>query len=173
MVGHSGGGAAITQAAENCSDRILALVYLTAFLPRNGESVMTWIQQDPESLIHGRVFPVAEGLASVPRELFHEAFYGKCSAEDEAFATPLLMPQATAPLETPVATSEERWGRIRRYYIECAHDRTITLRLQRAMQRLSPCRETYSLDADHSPFFSAPEALVDALDSIAVTRTKG
>lgn len=167
LVGHSGGDAAITQAAENCPDKIRALVYLSAFLPRNGESVMTWVMQDHESVIHGRVLPVAEGLVSVPRELFHEAFYGKCSAEDEAFATPLLMPQASAPLETPVTTSTERWGRIPRYYIECACDRTITLRLQRAMQRPSPCQEVFSLDADHSPFFSAPRALVDILDRLA------
>src|SRR5947199_8070365 len=52
LVGHSMGGIAITQAAENCSERAKALVYLCAFLPRNGESLMTWASQDQDSMVN-------------------------------------------------------------------------------------------------------------------------
>jgi hypothetical protein len=65
-----------------------------------------------------------------------------------------------------VVTTAERWGRIPRYYIECARDRAITLKLQREMQKASPCRQAFSIDTDHSPFFSAPEQLADILSRI-------
>jgi pimeloyl-ACP methyl ester carboxylesterase len=52
LVGHSMGGIAITQAAENCPKKIGALVYLCAFLPRNCNRLMTWASQDRESMVN-------------------------------------------------------------------------------------------------------------------------
>jgi pimeloyl-ACP methyl ester carboxylesterase len=167
LLGHSLGGVAITQAAENCSDRIRALVYLCAYLPRNGESGIDLLQRDPESMINGNLAPVSEGVVTVRSEAFHEAFYTKCSQKDEVFAIARLTPQALAPVATPVVTSAEGWGRVPRYYIECNLDRTVTLSLQRDMQAHSPCQQTFTIDTDHSPFFSAPGTLVDILDRVA------
>jgi pimeloyl-ACP methyl ester carboxylesterase len=168
LVGHSMGGIAITQAAENCPERIGALVYLSAFLPRNGESLATWASQDRESMVNpSTTDPRADGAIGFKPEHSREAFYGNCAEEDVAFAQSRLLAQSGAPFGTPVQTSAERWGRTPRYYIECARDRALTLRLQREMQKHSPCRQTFSIDTDHSPFFSAPTQLVDALLRIA------
>jgi pimeloyl-ACP methyl ester carboxylesterase len=167
LLGHSAGGVAITQAAESCSDQIRALVYLCACLPRNGESAMDLVQRDPESMLHGNLVPVTEGAMTVRSEVLNEAFYGKCSQEDQAFAAGRLTPQALAPVATPVVTSADGWGRVPRYYIECTGDRAITLSLQREMQSVSPCWQTFTIDSDHSPFFSAPETLVDILERVA------
>jgi len=52
LVGHSMGGVAITQAAENCPKKIGALVFLCAFLPRNCDRLMTWASQDRESMVN-------------------------------------------------------------------------------------------------------------------------
>ena len=166
LLGHSVGGAAITQAAENCPNQILALVYLCAFLPRNGESASSLAKEDPQSLFNANLARVTEGVVTVRPEARHEAFYGSCSEEDEAFAISRLTPQALAPLAAPVVTSAERWGQIPRYYIECTGDRTITLEFQRTMQENCPCEETFSIGTDHSPFFSAPETLVEILSRI-------
>lgn len=163
LVGHSMGGVAITQAAENCPGAVRALVYTCAFLPRNGESLATYAQQDAESLVGPNIVPIAEGVLDVRREARHDTFYGKCSQEDEALAAQHLTLQSAAPLGTPVATSAERWGRIPRYYIECTKDCAISIAIQREMQKHSPCRKTFSIDTDHSPFLSAPQALADAL----------
>jgi pimeloyl-ACP methyl ester carboxylesterase len=173
LVGHSAGGIAITQAAEYCANRIRALVYLCVFLPRNGESAAGLTQHDVESLLNGNIVPASEGAVSLRREVVQKALYGNCSAEDEAFASERLTPQPAAPLAVPVATSAERWGRIPRYYVECTRDRTITLRLQREMQKNSPCRRTFSIDTDHSPFFSAAEPLAEILLNVAKTRGVG
>ena len=164
LAGHSMGGIAITQAAENCPNQIGALVYVCAFLPRNGDSLMTWALQDRESMVNpSTTDPRADGTIGFKAEHSREAFYGNCTDGDVAFAQSRLVPQSGAPFGTPVETTAERWGRIPRYYIECARDRAITLKLQREMQKQSPCRQTFSIDTDHSPFFSAPEQLVDIL----------
>ncbi len=167
LLGHSMGGAATTQAAENCADHVRALAYLCAFLPRNGESLMTWSEQDPGSLVNGNVVSAMDGAVNFRREAAHAAFYASCPAEDEAFAISRLTPQGVQPFGDAVMTTPERWGRIPRYYIECVRDRAINLPLQRAMHGASPCRKVFSIDTDHSPFFSAPEELVRILMEIA------
>lgn len=167
LVGHSMGGIAITQAAENCPEQVEALVYLCAFLPRNEESLMTWASQDHESMVNpSTVDPLADGVVGFKPQYSREAFYGNCRDEDVTFAQSHLVAQSAAPFGTPVQTSVERWGRISRYYVECERDRAITLKLQREMQKHSPCRQTFSIDTDHSPFLSAPEQLADILSRI-------
>jgi pimeloyl-ACP methyl ester carboxylesterase len=167
LLGHSMGGAAITQAAENCPERVKALVYMCAFLPRNGESLMTWALQDPASLVNGNTVPAMDGALNFRAEAVHEAFYARCPAEDEAFAVSHLTSQGVLPFGAAVTTTAERWGRIPRYYIECTQDRAVTLPLQQAMHRASPCRKVFTIDTDHSPFFSTPEELAEILMEIA------
>jgi len=168
LLGHSMGGVAITQAAENCPDKIRALVYLSAVLPRNGDSLTTWAKQDKESMVNpSTTYPVADGVIGFKPQYIREAFYAECADDDIAFAQSRLVAQSTEPFGAPVLTTAERWGRIPRYYIECARDRTITLHLQQEMQMQTPCRRTFSIDTDHSPFFSAPQHLADILAHIA------
>jgi pimeloyl-ACP methyl ester carboxylesterase len=164
LAAHSMGGVAITQAAENCPEKIRALAYVCAFLPRNGDSLTTWASQDPASMVNPTTTdPREDGTVGFKLEYSREAFYGNCSEEDVKFAQSHLVAQSGAPFGTPVKTTAERWGRIPRYYIECARDRAMTLKLQRAMQEHSPCRQAFSIDTDHSPFFSAPQQLADIL----------
>ena len=108
----------------------------------------------------------ADGTSTFKQSFSREAFYLQCAEQDVAFSQSRLVAQSRAPLGTPVETTPERCGKIPRYYIECARDRAITLKLQRAMQQASPCRHTYSIDTDHSPFFSAPQQLADIFDQI-------
>ena len=162
------GGVAITQAGENCPGNIRALVYLCAFLPRNGDSLATWAGLDPGTMVNPSTLILRpDGSSIFKPESSREAFYLQCSDEDVAFAQSRLVPQAAAPTTTPVVTTPERWGRIPRYYIECDRDRALTPAVQRAMQKELPCRQTFSIDTDHSPFFSAPDPLADILDRIA------
>jgi pimeloyl-ACP methyl ester carboxylesterase len=164
LAGHSMGGIAITQAAEHCAPKVGALVYLCAFLPRNGDSLVTWASQDRDSMVNPSTTDRRpDGVIHFKLEHAREAFYGNCTDEDVEFAQPRMVAQSGAPFETPVRTSLERWGRIPRYYIECARDRAITLKLQQEMQKHSPCRQPFTIDTDHSPFLSTPEQLADLL----------
>jgi pimeloyl-ACP methyl ester carboxylesterase len=160
LVGHSMGGIVITQAAEHRPGRIQTLVYLTAFLLRNGETLLQVATEDKDALVMSNlIFADDQSHATVKSETIKEAFYGDCSDEDVARAESLLVPQAAAPFATPISTSEERFGRIPRVYIECLRDKAISPSVQQSMYTALPCQKVISMDTSHSPFFSAPEEL--------------
>lgn len=167
LVGHSMGGIVISQAAEHRPGKIETLVYLTAFLLRDGESLLQVAQGDMEALVLPNLtFAEDQSYSSVRDEAVKEAFYGDCSEEDVARAKSLLVPQAAAPFATPVSTTEESFGRIPRVYIECLRDRAISPSVQKRMYAAAPCRKVVSMDTSHSPFFSAPDELVVHLTSL-------
>ena len=167
LVGHSLGGIAISQAAEYRPDKVKTLVYLTAFLLRDGETHIT--QRDPESLVVPQMILSEDGSYVTLREdSLKEVFYGDCSDEDVARAKSLLVPQATAPSRTPIHITEENFGRVPRTYIECLRDKAIFPSWQRKMYTATPCQKILSLETSHSPFLSAPEALVAHLASIGI-----
>lgn len=169
LVGHSMGGIVVTQTAEYRPDKIKALVYLSAFLPRNGESLLQLAQQDKETLILPNLIIAEEqGYHAVKEEAIRDVFYQDCSDEDVARAKSLLAPkEALAPVATPVQTGDENYGRIPRVYIKCLRDQTIGPSLQKQMYTATPCQKILSLDTSHSPFLSAPEALAGHLVTVA------
>ncbi|MFQ5614542.1 MAG: alpha/beta fold hydrolase [Anaerolineae bacterium] len=167
LVGHSMGGLAITQAAENCPGNIKALVYLTAFLLQDGEFLLQYAQEDTEALVlPNLIMAEDESFATVRDEGIKPAFYADCSDEDVARAKSLLVPQSAAPFGTPVHTTAENFGRIPRVYIECLQDRAISPSIQKRMYTNLPCEKVISMDTSHSPFFSAPEELARHLLSV-------
>ncbi|MCH8011592.1 MAG: alpha/beta fold hydrolase [Candidatus Marinimicrobia bacterium] len=164
LVGHSMGGVVITQTAEYRPEKIKTLVYLTAFLLRNGEFLLQLAEGDTEALVlPNLIMAEDQSYATVRDEAIKETFYGDCSDEDVARAKSLLVPQAVAPFATPVNTTEEKFGRVPRVYISCLRDKAITPALQEKMYKVLPCEKVISMDTSHSPFFSAPEELVGHL----------
>lgn len=167
LVGHSMGGIVITQVAEQRPEKIETLVYLAAFLPRNGESLVMLAKQDSESLIMPNlIFADDQSFIKIRDEWLREAFYGDCSEEDTKRAKSLLVPQATAPFATPVSTSEEKFGKVQRIYISCLGDRAITPSAQAKMYNALSCEKVIYMDTSHSPFLSAPEKLASHLLSL-------
>jgi pimeloyl-ACP methyl ester carboxylesterase len=67
---------------------------------------------------------------------------------------------------TPLELTPERFGRVPRTYVETTFDRAITLAAQRRMQAALPCESVFTLETDHSPFLSQPDALARILISI-------
>ena len=164
LVGHSMGGAIITQAAEYRPDRIKTLVYLAAFLPQNGE--FTGGIDDTESLLRPNVVMSDDGSYITFRdEILKEACYADCSDEDVARAKSLMCPQATLPNITPVVTTEANFGRVPRVYITTLRDRALSPYVQKQMYTALPCG-VISMDTSHSPMFSTPGELVDILVSL-------
>lgn len=167
LVGHSMGGVVITQAAEECSDGIKALVYVCAYLPGNGETLAVWLQRNTESLLAGNlVWAEDRSYSTIRDDAVKAVFYGDCSDEDVARARSLLGPQASAPSRVPISTTEQNFGRLPRVYIETLQDKAISLSLQRQMYAAVPCQKVIAMDTSHSPFFSAPETLAAHLGSL-------
>jgi pimeloyl-ACP methyl ester carboxylesterase len=167
LVGHSRAGAVISQAAEERPEKIRVLVYLAAYLLRDGESVSHKAKEDAQSAVGPNMQISQDRRSWTLREAaVRDALYGECSDEDVVLAQSLLAPEAVGPLRTPIRLSEERFGRVPRVYIECLRDRAVSLSEQRKMVVAMPCRQVIALDTDHSPFFSAPDELTGHLLSL-------
>jgi pimeloyl-ACP methyl ester carboxylesterase len=170
VVGHSMGGIVITQAAEERPDRIRKLVYLCAFLPTNGQSLLDLGRQDAQTMVRmpNTVVPSADGTSlTLKTESLTEIFYHDCSDEDVTFARERLVPQAAAPFATAMHTTEANFGRVPRVYIECLQDHAISPSIQERMYTTLPCERVITMDTSHSPFFSAPNELAEHLLSLA------
>jgi pimeloyl-ACP methyl ester carboxylesterase len=169
LVGHSFGGAVVSQVAELHPEAVRLAVYLSAFLLRDGQSV--WRHgltpaQDPDG---GILSPAnltvdeSDGTLDLRREVVADGFYHDCSAEDRVVALERWTPEPVAPLRTTLALTGHSYGRIRRSYIFCEADRVIPIAAQHRMCRLSPCDREETIQSGHSPFLSIPEGLVRLL----------
>ncbi len=170
LVGHSMGGVVITQAASNCPDRVAALVFVAAFMPANGQSLLdlTRLPEGQDDMIQANI--VVEGdppVATLPHEAAVEAVYNCCSREQADAAVARHRPQPVAPFATPVAVDEEVLASIPRSYVFTARDQSIPPALQRRMIAEHPCRRVVELDTDHAPQLSATDELVQALLDLA------
>ena len=168
VVGSSMGGIAISHAAERCPERVGHLIYLTAFLLADGETLLGVATTDPEALIPPNlVFNETHTAATIRPEALGEALYGDCSEEDSAWATARLVPQATAPLGTPVHVTDERWGAIPRTYVHCTDDRALTFGCQQQMVAKVGAGTVKTLAASHSPFLSMPGEVAEIIAASA------
>jgi pimeloyl-ACP methyl ester carboxylesterase len=168
LVGHSMGGMSVTGAAELVPERIAVLVYVTAFLPNDGQSLPQLAEGDPDELVlPNLVVDEAAGLCTVAESALRDAFYGECSAEDAAWASARLVPESLAATAAAVHVTEERAGSVRRLYVECTRDRAISIAKQRQMWAARPCEQVLTMGTDHSPFLSAPQELAGHLLAIA------
>lgn len=164
LVGHSMGGIVITQAGEVCTDKIKSLVYLTAILPENGQSLMTKGQERPASDQVPYYDFSPDGVSStIKPEKIKEILCNDCTAEQIAYVKSKLTPQANRPLGEPVSITEANYGSIPRYYIECTLDNTIPIESQREMYDHVKCNEVFTLESSHSPFISMPDKLGEIL----------
>jgi pimeloyl-ACP methyl ester carboxylesterase len=167
LVGHSYGGAVISQTAERRPHQVRTLAYVTALLLANGQSASAAAEGDGESILGPEIEFAPDGLtATVNPKILREAFYAQCRPEDIALARACLVPEALAGFQTPVQTTGQRWGRIPRVYVECLNDRAISAARQRKMYTAQPCEHVYTMETDHSPFFSAPDELTGILHGL-------
>ena len=170
VVGHSMGGIVITHGAARCPQGITALVYLAAFLPKNGQSLieLTKLPEGADDQVQANV--VIEGnppVAVMPAAAAFDALYG-CTARNVAdWAIEKQRPQPVAPFVTPVSIPEGSLDAIPRYYVHCTRDRAVPIALQRRMVAESPCAEVAELATDHTPQLSKTEELAQVLHRFA------
>jgi pimeloyl-ACP methyl ester carboxylesterase len=174
LVGHSRGGIVISQAAERCPEKIATLVYLAAFLIKDGQPMLQTALTDRDSLIVQNLeLNENEGWHMLKESAFKSALYGDCTEEDVELARSLLTPEPNVPVGTPLRLTQDKFGRVPRVYIETLKDRGISNSIQRMMYEDLPCEEVLAMNTSHSPFLSAPNELASHLTSIFRSRHRG
>jgi pimeloyl-ACP methyl ester carboxylesterase len=169
LVGHSMAGIVISAVAEAIPDRIQALVYLCAYLPRSGESLYQLSSEDKNSLV-GKYWrqehPERYSPAWVAEEGIMQVFGADCSLDDREQLVTRHRPEPVPPLATPVTLTAERYGSVPRYYIETLQDLAVSHQLQTQMLSRVSVRQRFELPSSHCPFFSMPDRLVAYLTNL-------
>lgn len=167
LVGHSMGGTVVSQAAEARPDKVKTLVYLTAFLMKDGQSLEQEWADDEGAAIKAYAVPSSDGTSLSFKEGWAEdAFCQDCSPEDIARLESHLRDEPARPFGEPIHVTEERWGRVPRVYIEALKDLAISPAEQKQQYTALPCERVISIDAGHAPFLTKPNELAEALRSL-------
>jgi pimeloyl-ACP methyl ester carboxylesterase len=162
LVGHSYGGAVVTQAAAGAAN-VRHLLYLTAFVVDEGEDVLSLSRSLPpvEYVLPGAM-RIDGRLATVDPSLARDAFYNECDPSVAAAAAIRLDAQALATFSQ--AATAAAWKDIPSTYVRCLRDEAIPLAHQDVMS--THCGSVETLDTDHSPFSSKTTDTADIIERI-------
>ena len=162
LVGHSYGGAVITEAGND--PNVAALVYISAFAPDKGESVNTLIADPPPDAPVPPILPPQDGFLFLDREKFHGSFAGDLDAEKAAFMADSQVPWGVDALGGTI--SEPAWRTKPSWYLLTTEDRMIPPPAQRMMsERAGSTVE--EVDASHSVYVSQPAAVLALIEKAA------
>ena len=167
LVGHSAAGYPITLAADRAPERITRLIYLCAYMPAPGLSMIDMRRAGPSQPLAGAVRADPGGVTyRVDPDKARACFYNDCADDVAAYALPRLCPEPILPQATPLPPLT-RWHEVERHYLICEDDRTIPPDYQRTMSAAFPPGAVGTLPTGHSPFFAAPDQLARRLSDIA------
>ncbi len=168
ILGHSMAGYAIAAAAIMAPEIVEKLIFLCAYVPEDGKSLVDMRKSGPRQPLSGAFEVSEDGISFTFRESSHKPlFYQDCSDEVVAYARQHLTPQAIAPQATPLALTPA-YGALDKHYIRCTRDNVIPPEYQAQMARTFATGHVSELPASHSPFFSMPEALAERIVAILV-----
>lgn len=163
LVGHSFNGITVSQVAELRPNKIKKLVYLTAFLLPNGGSFFDAVQGVENSkAVENFYLSEDKTYAMIKEEEIQNAFAHDISKEAFGQAKPKIVPEPAAPLTYKLEITDEKFGSVPKYYIECTEDRAIPIAVQRAMYEGNVVK-SYSLASSHTPNFSQPDKVAEIL----------
>lgn len=168
LVGHSFGGIAVTNVAEAAPDKIRTAVYLAAFLPQNGESMLSLAKQDRDSKA-GPALHVDEtkGMISVNYNARADLFANGAPEGLRKALPDLIIDEPLSPIVTPVKVTAARFGQVDKVYIHTAQDQVVSPYLQQKMVAATAVRREFTLNTGHIPFLTDVSGLVSAIEQSA------
>ena len=131
LVGHSYGGAVITEAGNDST--VAGLVYITAFAPDKGESVASLIQNPPPGAPVPPILPPQDGYLLLDKAKFPASFAGDVEPEKAAFMADSQVPWGLQAVDG--AISEPAWKSKPSWYLIATDDRMIPPDAQRFMSK--------------------------------------
>jgi pimeloyl-ACP methyl ester carboxylesterase len=156
LVGHSYGGAVITEAGTH--PEVTKLVYIAAFAPDAGESVATLIADPPPGAAVPPILPPQDGFLFLDREKFAASFAADVSPHLAAFMADAQVPWGLDALNG--AVTRAAWRSKPSWYLVAADDHMIPPTAQRAMSERAGAFVTETAGS-HAVYVSNPAAVAD------------
>ena len=162
LVGHSYGGAVITEAGND--PKVAGLVYITAFAPDKGESVATLIQNPPPGAPVPPILPPQDGYLFLERAKFPASFAADVDAEKAAFMADSQVPWGLEALSG--AITEPAWKSKPSWYLIVTEDKMIPPDAQRAMSKRAGST-VVEVKGSHAIYVSQPKAVAALIKQAA------
>ena len=166
LVGHSYGGAVITEAGTH--DKVAALVYIAAFAPDKGESVNTLIADPPPGAPVPPILPPKNGFLLLDRDKFHSSFAADLPAEEAAFMADSQVPWGVDALSGSI--TDAAWRAKPSWYLVATEDRMIPPPAQRAMSERAGSTVVEAAGS-HAIYVSQPAAVAELIEQAASALT--
>jgi len=162
LVGHSYGGAVITEAGND--PKVAGLVYITAFAPDKGESVATLIKDPPPGAPVPPILPPQDGYLFLDKAKFPASFAGDVDSEKAAFMADSQVPWGVAALSGTI--SEPAWRAKPSWYLIATDDKMIPPNAQRAMSKRAGAT-VVEVKGSHAIYVSQPGAVAKLIEEAA------
>lgn len=168
LVGHSMAGIVISQVAENMPEKIEKLVYVSAYLPKNGEDLLSLSKQDTQSKVGNALsFTEDYSAATINKDMIAPAVCADCPDYMKEILVKYHKAEPAAPLSEKVKLSDAKFGKVPKYYIHSSNDFAVGYELQKAMVKNNgTIKQTYTMATSHLPFVVQPAEFIKILTSI-------
>jgi pimeloyl-ACP methyl ester carboxylesterase len=154
LVGHSYGGAVITEAGND--PKVVGLVYIAAFAPDKGESVSSLIKDPPPDAPVPPILPPEDGFLFLDKAKFPASFAGDVDPEQAAFMADAQVPWGVEALSG--AISQPAWKSKPSWYLVATDDRMIPPPAQRIMSKRAGST-VVEVAGSHAIYVSQPAAV--------------
>ena len=162
LVGHSYGGAVITEAGND--PKVVGLVYIAAFAPDRGESVATLIKDPPPGAPVPPILPPTDGYLLLDRQKFAASFAADVDPELAAFMADAQMPWGVEALSGTI--SEPAWRSKPTWYLVATDDHMIPPPAQRFMSSRAGAT-VVEVAGSHAIYVSQPAAVASLIATAA------
>ena len=159
LVGHSYGGVVITAVAEAAAPRLAHLVYLDAFLPRDGECLLDLFPPDAREATLQRARDQGEGWYSPPQEEAQP--FGVTDPADARWVRSKLSAHPVKTWLQPVRVGDPMAAALPRTYVNCTGTRWFTAHAERAWAE--PGWRYREIPTGHDAMITAPRELASLL----------
>jgi pimeloyl-ACP methyl ester carboxylesterase len=162
LVGHSYGGAVITEAGTN--PNVVGLVYITAFAPDKGESVNTLIANPPPGAPVPPILPPKDGYLFLDKAKFPDSFAGDVDPATAKFMADSQVPWGVDALAG--AITEPAWKSKPSWYLLVRDDKMIPYPAQQFMAKRAGANVA-EVAGSHAIYVSNPSAVADLIEQAA------
>ena len=162
LVGHSYGGAVITEAGND--PKITGLVYIAAFAPDTGESVASLIKDPPPDAPVPPILPPQDGFLLLEATKFHASFAADVDDEKAAFMADSQVPWGVAALSGSI--DQPAWKTKPSWYLVTTEDKMIPPPAQRFMSKRAGSTVT-EVPGSHAVYVSQPAAVAALIERAA------
>jgi pimeloyl-ACP methyl ester carboxylesterase len=162
LVGHSYGGAIITEAGN--SPKVVGLVYIAAFVPDPGHSVIDLLNAAPHDPASG-ILPPENGFVWYDKAKYHSGFCADIPKDMADFMADSQLPTALSAF-TYNFKEQVAWKTKPVWYIVAGEDHSIPPSLEREMGKKTGGK-VYEIKASHLVFISHPKEVADIIEAAA------